>query len=301
MGEFSRRIKAAGWEARLAEQQNQLRQHIPLSEEEAVQKALAILDRLRAVSGGLGYRLRSTQQARGVSQLLDDPTPGVPGREVLIRLPALEGPRKQADLFGALGALASPVTVPARAALEDWRTGASKNLGEHWESATRTTTDPSTLPWFYPLAALTVPVSFMRGYRQADKELDEKSNKDIDIKLEEARKSFERALREEYDDSLRRKAASAGELIDGLAKHHVKSAEGELNQAAGLYLALAALTGGATHMAAKDWWEKRDPQQQRLSALRDAIKRRIQRMPPPVLVAPEAPGIEETAPELSAA
>jgi hypothetical protein len=96
------------------------------------------------------------------------------------------------------------------------------------------------------------------------------------------------------------KVASAGELLDGLAKRHVKSAEGELGQAAGLYLALAALLGGTSHVAVKDWWEKRDPQRQKLDAMREAIKKRIRGSPPPVLVAPEEPKFEET-PELSVA
>jgi hypothetical protein len=140
----------------------------------------------------------------------------------------------------------------------------------------------------------------MAGHRQADKELDTRTHAGMDAQIAEARKQFEDALRAEYAEGRQIKAASAGELLDGLARRHVKSAEGELGQAAGLYLALAAMLGGTSHMAVKDWWEKRDPQQQKLDAMREAIKKRIRGSPPPVLVAPEEPKLEDT-PELSVA
>jgi hypothetical protein len=300
MGEFARRVKAAGWEDKLESQRAELRQHMPTTEEETVAKALSNLDSLRAIAQRLGYLMRSSQHARGVQPLLEDPTPGIPGREVLIRMPmpaAKELPEKMA---GFLDWTLGPLLRPARQAVEDAKLEAQRMGSEELSDLTRVTSEPSTLPWYYPTAVLTAPQAFMAGHRQADKELDTRTNAKMDAQIMEARKQFEEALRAEYSEGRQMKVATAGELLDGLARIHTKSADGELGQAAGLYLAVASLLGGVSHMAVKDWWEKRDPQQQRLSAMREAIKKRIRGSPPPVLVAPEEPKLEEV-PELSPA
>jgi hypothetical protein len=300
MGEFARLVKAAGWEDKLEAQKAELRQHVPTTEEETVAKALSNLDSLRAIAHRLGYMVRSSQHARGVQHLLEDPTPGIPGREVLIRMPMPAAKALPEKTAGFLDWTLGPLLRPARQAVEDAKLEAQRVGSEELSDLTRITSEPSTLPWYLPTAALTAPQAFTAGHRQADKELDTRTNTEMDAQIAEARKQFEDALRAEYSEGRQMKIASVGELLDILAKQHVKVADGELGQATGLYLALASLLGGVSHMAVKDWWEKRDPQQQRLGAMREAIKKRIRGSPPPVLVAPEEPQLEET-PELSPA
>jgi hypothetical protein len=183
------------------------------------------------------------------------------------------------------------------------------------EKLTRVTSDPKTLPFYYPALAISTPKAFMEGYQTAETDNAKKMREEMDKKLQEAKTEFEQAMQEEYSD--KQKAASAGQLIDGLALVHVKEAEGELNTAMGMYLALASLLGMGAHNVGKSWVEKRDPRYQKMKAVKEMVMRRSYLQPPSVLVAPpdeeeEEPGkkrleqleeppaetkIEETTPE----
>jgi len=172
---------------------------------------------------------------------------------------------------------------PAIEMWEDAKSNLAKRLDATRLSAMQTTADPGTIPWFYPSVASSVPKSFMRGYRETDKALDEEQARKLTEELESAKLDFEKSLAEEYTSS---HPKTAGELIDGLAQAHVKQAEGELNQAMGVYLALATLLGEGTHEFAKNWVEKRDPKRQEYKALRSAVLRRMQNKPIQIQAAP---------------
>ena len=243
-----------------------------------------ILNKLRETSYRAGVMSHLSHRAEEPDQpLLSDPTPGVPGREVVISLPS----PKTAGIL-------SPFLNPMREMAEDVGAEAAHSLDEAKTKATRVTSDPSTLPSFYPSAAMAVPRNFTAGYRAADKALDEERARKLDDEVESSRLEFEKALQEEYAGS---RAKTAGELIDGLAQRHLtKEGEGELNQALGAYLALASLMGTGTHEFTRRWVEKRDPKRQEFKALQDAVKRRMQSRPLQVQI--EAPELEP-APELS--
>ena len=189
---------------------------------------------------------------------------------------------KDAGLFSAISA-------PIGETMEDVKLKALQALDEQKSKLTRTTSDPSTLPWYYASLAGSVPKEFMAGFSEAERLGDEKRLKEITDKMESARADFERALSEEYRTSRAGvKAASAGEFLDGLAQVHVKSAEGELNQALGAYLALATLLGQTAHSSTYEWVSKRDKSRQTLSAFREAIKQRMRAQPSPVqVISPE--------------
>ena len=288
----------APWEQKLQEQVSRLRQHVPTSEDEATAKALKTIQSLRDFSYNLGQSMRSKQHAEGIEELLHDPTPGMPGREVMIDLPATKQGWFEPRLRSKEAGILSPITVPIHHAMQDFSVGAANELEEQKDKLTRVTTNPGTLPWFYPTAALTVPNQFVAGFRGADKALSQSLNKQMDEKVEQARREFESALHDEYVNS--RPEKTAGALIDGLAQAHVKKAEGEANQALGLYLALAGLLGQGSYLAAKDWTEKREPKQQYLASMREAIKARLRANPPSVLVAHDPIQARELTPDLSA-
>jgi hypothetical protein len=298
MGEFARLAKAAAaertWEEKLQEQQKRLGEFIPSSEQEATSKALANIAKFRedAFRMGYGARLRKHMES-GTESLLEDPTLGVPGREVVIDLPATKrgwyDPRLRSKEAGIL----SPLIDPAVETAEDLYTGARNKAEEKLERLTRTTSDPTTLPWYAPHMALSAPTYAIEGYRQAEKDRQAQLLAALEKRVESSRKEFDKALKEEY--TLSRKQASAGEVVDLLARFHVKRAEGGLNQALGYYLALAALAAKGTHMATKDWVESRDPRHQYASALKELVKERMRQNPPPIQVATEeVPEFEES-------
>ena len=66
-----------------------------------------------------------------------------------------------------------------------------------------------------------MPQAFMSGYREADKESDLESSRRLDSELSDAKAQFEAALQSEMQGKV---ASSAGDLLDGLAKQHVKTA-----------------------------------------------------------------------------
>jgi hypothetical protein len=302
MGDFSKRADEAlgeDWREVLKGQTERLRKHVPTSEDVAKQKAMALLKSLREKAYAAGVMAHLSKRV-GVEDkpLLDRTIPGLPGREVTVSLPE---PKKaswfEPRLLSKEAGILDFLTDPVMNKVEDWKAQAAKKLDQMRLSATRTTTDPGTLPWFYPMAALSVPQQFTAGYSAADKSLDEERKRKLNEQIEEARQEFERALAEEYSS---KHASTAGELIDGLAQHHVKKAEGELNQALGAYLALAALLGTGTHEFSRRWVEKRDPKRQEYKALREAVLRRMQARPPQVQITPPSVELAKTSPDIAA-
>jgi hypothetical protein len=305
MGEFAKVAAAIEpeWERRIAEQKGALGKVIPSSSEEATLKALQALKEMRERAYGLGYTLRSLSQQGGLEDLMKEMEPtNVPGREMLIDLPALKAGScdwvedrmwsKEAGIFGAM-------TEPLRHGAQDVKAEIARAADERLEEATRTTSDPSTLPWYYPAMAVTAPTAFSQGYRRATEDSESKTKREMTDKVEAARREFEAALEHEYRLSRQNQSAAPpsnpGELIDALAQMHVKSAEGELNTAAGMYLALASLLGMGSYQLGKTWAEKNDPRYQRVKAMKDVIKQRMRARPLPVLVSSEPLGGEETA------
>jgi hypothetical protein len=304
MGDFSKRadeVLGDDWREVLKEQTQRLRKHVPTSEDVATQRAKELLSALSnkaymaGVMAHLSKRVREEQ-----SPLAKPPMRTMPGREVAISLPepkAAAASWFEPKLLSKEAGIFDFLTDPVLNKVEEMKARAAKKLDELRLSGMRTTTSPGTLPWFYPAAALTVPQQFSAGYGAADKALDEERKRRLNEEIEEARQDFERALSEEYGA---KRASTAGELIDGLAQLHVKEAQGEINQALGAYLALAALLGTGTHEFARRWTEKRDPKRQEYKALREAVLRRMQARPPQVQISPPAHELEKTTPDIAA-
>lgn len=279
-------LPAQTWEQRLADQEARLHAHVPSTREETSRKAMQSLSSWRELADQLGYTLRAQQH---VPDEAGDEESMLPesGREVTVRLPHVE---KKA-LLGA-------ITDPLHYKLQDLRTSLHQMADAKREELTRVTDEPSTLPWYYPSLALNLPKAFVSGYRRADEDHALRQHALMDAKLDEARKSFERALAEEYSES--RKAASAGAYVDGLASALVKEGQGEANKALGVYLALATVLGLGTHTAARRWVERHDPQYQQAQAVKQLISQRTRGTPPPILIstapAPETEDIADSAP-----
>lgn len=290
MGEFAK--KADAWEQRLAAQQRQMNQVVPSTEQATALKALAKLKMLREQAYQLGYMLRNSNRKDPMQELLGNTTMSIPTREVPITLPAVQEVEKKA-LFG-------PILDPLKYALQSTRVGLSRFADEKIQEGRQVTDDPSTLWWYYPSVSMQAPRAFAEGYGKADEEETTKTHLALDERISKAREQYERALKDEYNQS--RKAASAGELIDGLAKFHVKHAEGELNTGAGMYLALASLLGQGSYYQAKRWTEEHDPRVLQIKAMKDLIKQRMRSQPPLLRVGPSEevtpllPHAEEPAP-----
>jgi hypothetical protein len=281
-------VSGPEWRERLKQQEGRLRKYIPTSRDEAMSKAVEMLNAVREKAYNAGVASHLSQRAeQGVSPLMDRSLPGIPGREVSISLPE---PTKVATLLDMF-------LDPARVSAEDMKASLAKKLDEARINATRTTTNPGTLPSFYPSMAMAVPQQFASGYQTADKELDAEAARKLDEQVEAARLEFEKALSEEYSAGVPK---TAGCVIDGLAQAHVKMADGELNQALGAYLALASLMGAGTHEFTRRWVEKRDPKRQEFNALREAVLRRMQARPSPIQVTPPTIEPEATSPDLAA-
>jgi len=285
MGAFAKRATQIreDWENRLQKQKAELHALVPSVEQETAAEALNRIKELRRKSFLAGYLARKSRQRQdGVEELIPRDTRGVPGREIAISLPG----SKEAGVLDAF-------VRPAREAAEDVKMDALRQLDQAKTKGTTVTSDPGTLPWYYPMAALTVPNAFAAGFQRAEKDLDEDELKRVSERLAKAQSSFEQALSAEYRD--RGKAASAGDLVDGLSRIHVKSAEGELNQMLGTYLALAALLGQGAHTTSREWVARRDPKRQKLKAVREAIRQRMRAHPPSVRIEPATPSLDTQA------
>lgn len=310
MGKFAEKVAevldqpaSVDWKSRLAGQQERMGTRIVSSKDEAMAKAKQLLAQLQDMSYQTGFGIRSQQHSHGnVEQLLerDEAMPGVPGREKLINFPTKEAEWFEPHLLSK-EALLEFATEPIYNKYEDMMVNLRNTLNEKKLRGTRVTSDPMTLPGFAPSVALSVPKSFVGGYQAADKQQADRLRGEMDQKLERARHEFDTALKDEYAAS-HQKAASAGELIDGLAQWWLsKQADGEINKALGLYLAAAGLLGVGGHAAAKSIWEKHDPRYQRLKAMQDMIRTRQRHTQLPVLVTEEHLPSEDMLPEPSAA
>lgn len=290
MGEFAKVANAllaapaeeaapADWQSRLAGQKQRMSKLMPSTEDETSQKALSTIEHWRDMAFKIGYGLRSQRHAASAAANADLPVST--GREIAIRLPHTEK-------TAFLGAITDPIEYK----LQDIKAGLKQKMDEKRQDLTRVTSDPATLPWYYPAMALNLPKAFIEGYQKADSDLETSQSTAMDSKLQAARKSFEQALADEYSSA--RKTASAGAFVDGLAQAFTKAGSGELNTATGVYLALASLLGYGAHTAAKSWVEKNDPRYQRARAVKELVSQRMRAVPPPVLVsASDNPPSEE--------
>jgi hypothetical protein len=356
MGEFAKKANELletqpDWKAMLASQQKRLGTYIPSSEEEAQAKAQANLEALKQTMYSLGYQMRAKKR-EGEEPLLQDVGGGMPGREVVIDLPAIkrgwydpclrskqaadqipggladnkpdsdydkkqlamgakvemehvndkakareiskdhleeipdyytrldemEEEAKSEKRSGVLDEMLAPVGMAGESALASIAQAVSDKTRE----GRRVTTDPSTLVSYYPSMAMSAPRAFHQGYTKAEEDADKVRFAALEKQLAKARKEYERALSEEY--AARGTAKTAGELIDGIAQHHVKCGDGELNQVAGAYLALASLLGYGAHEASRAWVSSRDPRQQKFEAVKEELRRKRMRQPSPILV-----------------
>lgn len=179
---------------------------------------------------------------------------------------------------GVLGEALAPLGMMSDSALA----GIAQLASDKMRESRRPTSDPGTLVSYYPRMAVAAPSSFHEGYTQAESDADVLQAEQIDKELAKARKEYDQALSDEYAG--RHTAKTAGELIDGLAQHHVKCGEGELNQVMGTYLALASLLGYGSHVASREWVRSRDPRQQEFKAVKEELRKKRMRQPSPILV-----------------
>lgn len=308
MGAFAdsvRRLNKSGadWKDELAAQEDRFRRVAPLSSDVAMDEAASRVRKYQELARMLGYTLRKQRGQTSIEKELFgalDPKglaklESAPGREVMIRLPA-----KTAEWFDErlMSKEAGPITDPIRYGMQDMTAEAMRFLSQKKEETTKITSDPSTHPAYYPALALGVPKAFSTGYQEADKEVQEKTKRQVDAELARAKKEFEEALAGEFDQ---RKIEGAAEpkvaaIIDGIAQVHVKKAEGELNQLANVYLGLATLLGSGAYSVGHHWAEKRDKSVQELKAMREYLRRRAY-VHPPVVIA-EAEEGERKVPEV---
>lgn len=297
MGEFAKTAEAviSEWEKRIANQQSRLGQVVPSSSEEATLKAIDSLKALKERAYGLGYTLRSMYQQHGLDDVMKNISQEDGSREMLIDLPALkQGSWVEERMWSKEAGVLKALTDPLRYAAQDAKAEMSRVADENLAEGTRTTSDPSTLPWYYPSMALTAPISFSEGYQRATSESNTQRKSEMAARVEAARQEFESALSGEYQQS-RNKIASMGELLDGLAQTHLeKKAEGEINTATGMYLALASLLGLGSYQVGKNWAEKQDPRYQKVKAMGELLRQRARSKPMPVLVSSKP--LDETQP-----
>jgi hypothetical protein len=291
MGEFAKKADAVAndWQSRIARQRGVLSQHIQPSEEEATAKAMESIQALRARAFALGHTLRAAHQQHGIEELLKTIEPLGAGRDMMMTVPAFQRAEKKAEWLetalwskeaGVLGAMIDPI----RYGIQDLKAEAAHKIDEKIQAGIRPTAEPGTLPWYYPTLALSLPNATAAGYQSAEEGYNAKLKAQMDAKVEAAKKEFEEALQAEAVQG--RKAASAGELLDTLATLHIKAADGELNQAAGLYGALAALLGQGGYHLGKSFAEKRDPRYINAKAMAEMARQRLRSRPIPVLVGP---------------
>jgi hypothetical protein len=301
---------AVDWEQNLAAQEERFRKKAPLSSDIAMDEASRRLKKYQDLASMIGYAMRKARpQSEIEKEISGDLAPGdlsslegSPGREIVFKVP-----EKVAEWFDErlLSKEAGPITDPLRHGTQDLVAELMRYLSEKKEETTKITTDPSTHPAYYPSLAIGVPKAFTTGYQTAGKEIQEDTRKKVDTELEHAKKEFEQALSGEYDQNKLEGAAEqkAASFIDGIARMHVKEAEGELNQLANMYLGLATLLGSGAFHVGHNWAEKNDKSLQELKAMREYLRRRAYVHPPVVLAEPEkAPEVKaEPAPVEDAA
>lgn len=293
MGKFAKRANELleakpDWQAALTNQKTRLSKHIPTSEEEAQAKASANVEALKEQMYSLGYILRAKKR-EAEKPLLQDVGGGMPGREVVIDLPAIKRGWYAPSLRSAQAVRLEKASGVVREALaplgmlsESMLAEIAQTVSDKARAGQRVTSDPSTLTSYYPQMAIAAPKSFHEGYTRAEKDADVLRLEALKKEVDKARKEYERALSTEY--ATRGTAKTAGELIDGLAQHHVKCGDGELNQLTGAYLALATLLGYGSHEASKAWISSRDPRQQKFEAIKEELRKKRMRQPSPILV-----------------
>ena len=300
MGAFAEGVRAltkAGeenWERNLATQEERFRKKAPLSADIAMDEAARRLKKYQDMAYQLGYKMRKNKPQSDIEkEISGDLEPkelssleSSPGREIIFKVP-----EKAAAWFEPrlLSKEAGPITDPLRHGTQDIVADLMRYLSEKKEEATKITTDPSTHPAYYSAMALGVPKAFMSGYQTAGKEIRGKAKQQVDTTLEHAKKEFEQALSGEYDQSKLEGAAEpkAAMFIDGIAKAHVKEAEGELNQLTNIYLSLATLLGSGAFQVGHNWAEGHDKSLQELKAMREYLRRRAYVHPPVVIAEPE--------------
>jgi hypothetical protein len=277
---------APDWEQRLAAQRARLYEHIQTSEQEAAGAARKNIEHLTRKAFELGYAMRRQRHQEMYGEASSLGAQAVPRRELTV------GPGRHPDAVAGIksAGVMSAIGNPVGETVQDARTGLINWLDERFRKGTQVTTDPGTLAWYYPSMATAAPKAFMQGFRQADTDMNAAAHVDVDAKIEAARKAFHDALAGEWRERRGgvKNAADAGEMIDWLAQEHIKTAEGELNQILGGYLALASLLGQGTHHLAESMTMKRDPAQQRLRAIKELLLQRQLAQPAPIRVA-EAP------------
>jgi hypothetical protein len=305
MGEFAKvaneLMESPAWKQKLKEQEAVLHQHIPSSQEEATAKAMAIIDKVREASYAAGQRIRQQKvQDSGIESLLPvrSGSDAPPGRDMTITMPSVPGSkaepqRKTAEwlderlLSKNAGIIWDTMVSPVLETAQDAKAYGARLIDEKFTHATRPNSNPTSLPWFYPAAALTGARELKKGYQDASEKAIDSHSAVLDKHLSKAKQEFENALKMEYASSKGlNKASSAGELVDALAQAYTKAAAGELVEMAGPYLGIASLLGYGAHQAAKGYIEDNDPERYKLKELRRMLKARLRASPPPVQVAP---------------
>ena len=292
MGDFAKKADAVAndWQSRIARQRGVLSQHIQPSEEEATAKAMESIQALRARAFALGHTLRAAHQQHGIEELLKTIEPLGAGRDMMMTVPAFQRAEKKAEWLetalwskeaGVLGAMIDPI----RYGIQDLKAEAAHKIDEKVQAGVRPTAEPGTLPWYYPTLALSLPNATAAGYQSAEEGYNAKLKAQMDAKVEAAKKEFEEALQAEAVQG--HKSASVGEMLDSMAVSYVKSADGEINQAVGIYGALAALLGQGGYHLGKSFAEKRDPRYINAKAMAEMARQRLRSRPIPVLVGPD--------------
>ena len=295
------RPKVKDWRERASEQVGRFKKHMPLAAEEGAQNASEALKQLSALLYGLGYQFRMKRHQEKPDEavnLLPRDEPGIPGRDVSISLPEPRKPEPESEM-AALTPIpkfaswmeprlfSKEAVGPIRAMLQNTKVEAGAKMKERKRKAFAPTENPLTSPGFVPLAAITAPESFRKGFTQADTDSSSMRNEVLGQELEQAKQEFERALSEEYHG---RKAASAGEWLDGLTKElfslekQADSDQGDAMKWLNAYLGAAALLGYGTHRAAENFTSKRDPARQKHKLYRMALRQRMHDKGVPVMV-----------------
>lgn len=293
MGEFAKwaeqlpagdRQPIPDWRERASEQVEQFRKIMPTSAEEGAQNASETLSKLYKMLHGLGYNFRMQRHLdspKETTQLLPEGDPGIPGKDMTISLP------KMAEWLEPR-LLSKEAIGPMRAWMQNKEVETKAKLRDKKRRAFAHTTDPMTQPLFAPAAAITIPEAFRKGFTQADADAAVARREVLSVELAKAKEEFEQALTEEYRG---RKAASAGEMVDGLAvgmleleKQGLEEEQGLGMKALNTYLAMAALLGYGTHRAAESFVSKREPGRQKQKLYRMALRQRMHDKGVPVLV-----------------
>lgn len=262
---------AAEWENQLAKQEATLHQRIPSTIDEATHNATQRLQDLKQRAYQIGYHLRKTKLMAQGNPIESAMNPdALPGRAMQVSMPWLAKAGGFAD-----EAVFNPLSSKVRDLFNKVRHKAELSS----VNARATTADPNTLPEYKPSVALAVPSALQEGMRAAEQEHHGGMEGELKTKVESARQDFENALRDEFA-TRGSKAASAPELLEGLADLNFKKAEaGWMNDLGGLYLAMAGLVGSGAHGLGQHWVEENDPRYLKAKALREAVHNRAAQNP----------------------